>query len=138
MRRVWLWLPAALYMGLIFYLSSLANPLPVLTLHVWDKLLHATEYAALGLLLLRALKGEHLPWRTALLLALLLTSLYGASDEWHQSFVPGRDSEITDWYADTMGGGLGAVAGLLLAWVPMQIGRAQELVDDRQHRPPGA
>ena len=43
MRRLWLWLPAALYMGLIFYLSSLANPLPVLTLHVWDKLLHATD-----------------------------------------------------------------------------------------------
>ncbi|HVB37178.1 MAG TPA: VanZ family protein [Vicinamibacterales bacterium] len=132
MRRLWLWLPPALYMGLIFYLSAQANPLPLLTAHVWDKLLHAIEYAGLGVLLLRAFKGERLPWRTALLLALVLTSLYGASDEWHQSFVPGRDSEIADWYADTTGGGIGALAGFLLAWLPMQIGRAQDVLDDRQ------
>ena len=119
-------------MGLIFYLSAQANPLPLLTAHVWDKLLHAIEYAGLGVLLLRAFKGERLPWRTALLLALVLTSLYGASDEWHQSFVPGRDSEIADWYADTTGGGIGALAGFLLAWLPMQIGRAQDVLDDRQ------
>ncbi|MDE3155994.1 MAG: VanZ family protein [Acidobacteriota bacterium] len=136
MRRLWLWLPPAVYMGFIFYLSSQANPLPILTLHVWDKLLHATEYAGLGVLLLRAFKGEGLTWRTAVLLTVLLTSLYGASDEWHQSFVPGRDSEVTDWYADTTGGGLGATAGFLLAWLPMQIGRAEEVLAERERRPP--
>jgi VanZ family protein len=135
MRRLWLWLPVALYLGLIFYLSSLANPLPVLTQHVWDKLLHATEYAGLGVLLVRGLRGEGMPWRTAVLLAMLLASLYGASDEWHQSFVPGRDSDVNDWYADTVGGGLGALAGLLLAWVPMQIGRAQDVMKERDRFP---
>jgi MYXO-CTERM domain-containing protein len=41
-------------------------------------------------------------------------SFYGASDEVHQSFVPGRDSDVLDWRADTIGGA--AAAGLLLAW----------------------
>ena len=47
-------------------------------------------------------------------LALTATSLYGASDEWHQAFVPLRNSEIRDWVADTIGGAVGAV----LYWVP--------------------
>ncbi|SHE23773.1 hypothetical protein BPUTEOMOX_1817 [methanotrophic endosymbiont of Bathymodiolus puteoserpentis (Logatchev)] len=36
--------------------------------------------------------------------SLIFTSLYGASDEWHQSFVPGRMSDTQDWLADTLGG----------------------------------
>ena len=35
-----------------------------------------------------------------------MTSLYGASDEWHQYFVPGRSCEFGDWIADTAGGAL--------------------------------
>ena len=53
--RVWAWLPAVLYMGFIFYLSSLSDPLPILTRHVWDKALHVVEYGTLGALLLFAL-----------------------------------------------------------------------------------
>ena len=33
-------------------------------------------------------------------------SLFGATDEWHQSFVPGRASEVKDWVADTLGAAL--------------------------------
>ena len=46
----------------------------------------------------------------ALILAMVWASLYGASDEFHQSFVPGRHVEIADWLADTLGGGVGAAA----------------------------
>lgn len=35
--------------------------------------------------------------------AFLLSSLYAASDEWHQSFIVGRDSSVTDWIADCLG-----------------------------------
>lgn len=37
-------------------------------------------------------------------------SLYGVSDEWHQSFVAGRDSSHEDWVADT----IGAIVGVYL------------------------
>jgi VanZ family protein len=64
----------------------------------------------LGLLLYRALRGERVPLWPAIVLAALLTSTYGASDEWHQAFVPRRTSDVADWLADTIGGGTGAIA----------------------------
>ncbi len=35
---------------------------------------------------------------------IIFCSFYGVFDEWHQSFVPGRNSDVFDWLADTMGG----------------------------------
>ena len=103
-----LWLPPLVYMAVIFHLSSESNPLPEVTAHVWDKLLHVTEYSGLAFLLSRALVGEGIGWVTALAVAILLTSGYGASDEWHQAFVPLRSSDVHDWIADTLGAGMGA------------------------------
>ena len=59
-RRVSLWLPPLLYMAAIFHFSSESQPLPMLTEHVWDKLLHTIEYTGLAILLFRALDGEGL------------------------------------------------------------------------------
>ena len=39
-------------------------------------------------------------------------SLFGASDEFHQSFVPGRDTDVFDWVADTLGATAGALVWL--------------------------
>lgn len=103
-------LPALLFAALVFYLSSLENPLP--SVHVWDKALHAVEYGALGALLAWPL--AQLAPRRSFLLAVLLASAYGASDEIHQWFVPGRDADPRDWIADTLGGALGAGGALWL------------------------
>jgi hypothetical protein len=43
MRRVSLWAPPLLYMAVMFAFSAQSQPLPAVTLHVWDKLLHAAE-----------------------------------------------------------------------------------------------
>ena len=110
MRRAFLWLPPLLYMAFIFYLSSQSAPLPALTERVWDKALHLIEYSVLCLLLCRALHGEGLAALRVVLLALFLTSAYGASDEVHQSFVPERNADVRDWLADTIGAGAGAAA----------------------------
>jgi VanZ family protein len=96
-------------MAVIFGFSAQSNPVPEVTAHVWDKLLHVGEYAGLGLLFCRALIGEGLRWTTALVAALVLASAYGGSDEYHQLFVPLRDSSVRDWIADTIGAALGAV-----------------------------
>ena len=108
--RAALWLPALVYMVLIFGVSSESNPMPALTGHVWDKLLHLSEYAGLAFLLCRALAGEGLSWAIAIVIAAILTSAYGASDEVHQMFVPLRTSDVHDWFADTLGALAGAIA----------------------------
>jgi len=107
-RRAVLWLPPLVYALVIFSLSSQSAPLPELTGHVWDKFLHTIEYAGLGLLLCRACVGEGLPWVRATILAIAISSAYGASDEWHQSFVPDRSSDVRDWFTDNLGATLGA------------------------------
>jgi VanZ family protein len=96
-------------MLIVFHFSSESQPLPAVTAHVWDKLLHLIEYGGLAALVCRALLGEGLGWLAAVAGAIVAASLYGASDEWHQSFVPMRDADIHDWVADTLGGMAGAV-----------------------------
>jgi VanZ family protein len=108
------WGPVCGYAGLIFYLSAQSHPetnLPFVT-HVSDKVLHVVEYAVLGALCYRALRGSgNDAWRQqAIPAAILLASLYGMSDEVHQAFVPFRESSWLDWLADTVGGALGVAA----------------------------
>ena len=101
-------------MAFIFYLSSLSSPPEVLPITSWvhtDKVYHLAEYAILGFLLARAL-AHNLPqcfpvspWAIALLTA----ALYGASDEWHQSFVAERYPTISDWIVDVLGSTLGVI-----------------------------
>jgi VanZ family protein len=105
-----LWLPPLAYMTLVFYLSSQSNPLPEVTAHVWDKLLHACEYAALAALFGRALLGEGLRPVAAVAVAVLLASAYGATDEYHQRSVPMRSADVQDWMVDVVGSSLGALA----------------------------
>jgi len=110
LRRASLWLPPLLYAVAIFHFSSQSEPLPELTAHVWDKLLHAVEYTGLGLLVFRALTGEQLGVWSAALLTILIVSAFGASDEWHQAYVPLRTADVQDWLVDTLGAGLGVIA----------------------------
>ncbi len=115
-RKTLAWLLVVGYCGFIFFLSAQSNPLPLLTAHIWDKALHFTEYATLGALLALAFGVWDQPtngWRVAL--AILCGALYGASDELHQSFVPGRDAEVGDAVADALGTSLGVGALWLLA-----------------------
>ena len=110
-RRLWLlWTPVVAYMAVIFSVSSMAQaPLPA---QMSDKVAHTLGYALLGLLATRAVNDSAgTPMRAwHLLLALAITVAYGMSDEFHQSFVPGRDADIHDVYADAIGGLLGAAA----------------------------
>ena len=108
--RARLWVPPVVYMLLIFFLSSQSSPLPEITKRVWDKSLHLVEYGILAVLFCRALIGEGQGRLASLLLAVVLASAYGASDEWHQSFVPRRSSDVYDWLADSIGGGAGVAA----------------------------
>ena len=108
-RLVSAWLPVVLWAGLIFGLSSI--PSLGTGLGTWDlvlrKLAHATEYAVLGFLLLRAL-GSELP-------AFAAGVAYAASDEVHQHFVRGRHASPVDVAIDSVGLAIGLVVWRRLA-----------------------
>lgn len=92
-------------MGLIWFFSGRPGgdlPLP----GGWDKPAHAAEYALLGYFLARGLGG-----RRAALLGFFLAVGYSVLDEFHQSFVPGRDPSGLDLLADAFGAGVGAWLG---------------------------
>jgi VanZ family protein len=110
LRRLSSWLPPLVYMAVIFYISSLSHPFPEVTARVSDKVLHTIEYGVLAVLFMRALWREGVSWRDAALAAVVMTSLYGATDEYHQAFVPNRSSTISDWVADSIGATMGASA----------------------------
>jgi VanZ family protein len=63
-----------------------------------DKLVHFCVYALLATLICRVGRT----WRSAVV-AVLIVSAFGVTDELHQRFVPGRSPEIADWLADTLG-----------------------------------
>jgi VanZ family protein len=85
----------------IFLASSRAHVASPGITTIDDKLAHFAVYGLLGTLVCRVGSG----WRAAGW-ALLVVAGYAASDEWHQSFVPGRMTELNDWIADTSGAAL--------------------------------
>ena len=109
-RRVALWGPVAVYMLAIFILSSQPDvPLP----HgLTDKQGHSLGYLGLGITITRAcIGGLGAPVSLSRgLAAVALSVAYGATDEWHQSFVPGRTADLTDLRADATGAFLGTAA----------------------------
>jgi VanZ family protein len=81
---------------------------------IWqaDKIVHFLVFGLLATVTLRALRIES-P-RSRAVVAVLLVSLFGASDELHQYFTPGRSCDVFDWVADTLGASL--AVSLYLFW----------------------
>ncbi|NTU42507.1 MAG: VanZ family protein [Nitrospirales bacterium] len=97
-----------LYMGFIFYMSGRSHPLGVKLPYGADKVLHCAGYAFLGFLLGNALYTR--AREKTIIIGLIVATLYGLTDEIHQSFVPGRDASVYDLMADSAG----SFVGLLL------------------------
>jgi VanZ family protein len=123
-RAAWAFVPALAYAAIIFALSAQSDPFPFLPPEIFlqDKLLHAAEYAVLGGLLVPALRVAGLRPRVALLAAVVVASAFGATDELHQSFVPGRNADVADWVADTLGAAVGALVATAALRLPGRAG----------------
>jgi VanZ family protein len=145
MRVFKLWLPVTLWMGLIFVMSTdvgsatqtsrIIEPLVLwikpnasqeqfeLVHFLVRKLGHLSEYAVLALLLLRAIRRSQCStshkwsWRAAGF-ALLVAAAYAATDEWHQSFIPGRTAALTDVLIDSSGALIGLALGFFWQMLP--------------------
>jgi VanZ family protein len=97
-RRLLAWLPAIVWALVIWNLSAQSR-LPGPDGPGLDKVAHFGAYALLGWLLVRAADRSLLPLTVGAVLALL----YGATDEIHQMYVPGRSPDVMDWVADAAG-----------------------------------
>ncbi|MBN1570427.1 MAG: VanZ family protein [Acidobacteria bacterium] len=104
------WGPAILFMAIIFIVSSTPGS-DIPGLGAWDFIAkkggHLIGYALLGAAYRHALnygnrarKRHHIP-------AMCMTALYAASDEWHQTFTPGRSGSFSDVGIDIAGGIIG-------------------------------
>ncbi len=72
-----------------------------------DKVQHFSAYFILALIAWRnTFCWSNLSRLRRAILVILFCSLYGISDEWHQSFVVGRSSDVLDWLADASGAAL--------------------------------
>ena len=108
------WLPPLVWMGLIFFFSAQPS-LPSIP-GFWDllifKTLHVLAYAILTWLYLRALRGGAPTGVPVRLVSAALALAYAVSDEYHQTFVPGRNGSPMDVAIDA----LGIVGAILLDW----------------------
>jgi VanZ family protein len=97
--------------GIFIASATPANSLPNVS-DTWMSLAHFAEYLVLAILVFLAIyKRGAAPLRRPAMIAAGIASLYGASDEIHQLFVSGRNSDVLDWATDTAG----AIVGCLLA-----------------------
>lgn len=105
-------LPVIIWAGLIFVLSSIpGSKIPPLFAYQ-DVLFHIFEYAVLARLVIRALKKyyPHLKYRT-IYLTIVIGIIYAISDEFHQAFIPNRDTSVLDVSWDTLGSIIGSLYG---------------------------
>lgn len=109
-RTLSLWGPVAAWMALLFGASA-QNGVAAAAVPLADWVTHGSAYLVLGVLVARALShGFRRPLgRRGTLLAIAIATLYGVSDELHQSFVPGREATLDDVAKDFAGAAIGAL-----------------------------
>ncbi len=105
--RVYYWLPTLFWMVVIFGFSS-RPPLHVSPVAWQDFLIkkcaHVTEYFILGCLLYFSLhRTTNLTKKSIIILLIAIGLIYASSDEFHQTFVSGRDGRVRDILIDSMG-----------------------------------
>ena len=144
MQRIKPWIPALIWMGVIFIMSAMpgdvsgdqsgllvdivlwgvrllfgaeaAAALSIDTIHLLvRKGAHMAEFAVLFLCYYRALKIEGA--KRPGITALLLCACYAATDEWHQSFTEDRGPSIIDVGIDTIGSSLAWLGVCLFSWM---------------------
>jgi VanZ family protein len=90
----------------LFLQSSIGTiKIPDIGVSWFDKILHFIVFGILGLLTARGfrhstgtrMRDRFMSW------SIIICILYGASDEIHQLWIPGRFASFWDWIADILG-----------------------------------
>lgn len=113
------WLPVIALAAAITIQSHFPSPEIVPRFPFADKLLHEVVYTILAVLCYRALQqASPLSGRGApviFLTTVIIVTLFGVSDEWHQSFIATRNADMFDLLADFIGSVAGAGGYTLFA-----------------------
>jgi len=136
------WLPAIIWMAFIFYLSAQSRPMRGALSPALSYAAHFGEYAILAFLLFWAQLSRG-SWKGRLFLGLavgfVLSALYAASDEYHQSFVQGRDASPLDFTADVLGAAFALAVigrwGQPFLWRQVRYRRTVLPADPKRDRP---
>jgi VanZ family protein len=116
LRRV----PAIVVMAGIFTLSALPSNDPFLNVFEFsDKIKHFIAYFVLGLTFCLWISNGKWFARPVLwsLIVVVLCSVFGIIDEYHQSFIPGRSgNDLGDLIADFIGGFTSPFVYLAVIW----------------------
>ena len=128
-RFVLNWLPLILYCLSIYIQSANPSPEQIPSIPFVDTVLHFAAYGIMGILFYRAYQTLRIKnnIQMLMLLSMVSASLYGISDEIHQSFVPFREAEVADVIADI----IGAVSGVCLYQFLVV---SRERAECREHR----
>ena len=114
-KRIKYWLPAFAWALVIFIFSSYPTG-TASEIHWKDfivkKTAHIVEYAILSLTIYRALTLEGVGKKRAGIYSIIFSIFYGFTDEFHQSFTPGREPRLRDTVFDT----IGAVLAIYFVW----------------------
>lgn len=98
------WAPVILWAGIIFWLSSLPDLKSELKEDfILRKIAHIAEFAILTFLLFRALSREQISLIKAVIFSFIFSLLYAISDEYHQTFIEGREGALKDVGIDSIG-----------------------------------
>ncbi|PJE57519.1 MAG: hypothetical protein COU82_01515 [Candidatus Portnoybacteria bacterium CG10_big_fil_rev_8_21_14_0_10_38_18] len=98
------WLPVILWAGVIFWLSSIPDLESGLKQDfILRKIAHILEYAILTFLLIRNLLQEKLSIKKIVIYSIIFSLFYSLSDEYHQTFVLGRQGSLKDAGIDSIG-----------------------------------
>jgi VanZ family protein len=140
--RLWLvaWSPVLLWAAVIFGLSAIpGTQLPPVDVPQADKLAHLLVYSVMGALVLRGVRrnrqistqadqgdqsGRDKQWAlrpSDFAAAIVLTTLYGVSDELHQYWTPNRSPDWHDVVADALGAALGSLVFVATRWMKIRV-----------------
>ena len=107
--------PVIIIMGVIFFLSHQPGELfTPYAFHWADKLAHLIVYAVLCMTAIYAFPGRYRRSAKGMVIAvsIVFCLVYGVSDEFHQSFIPGRYPSMSDVAADVIGASLACMVWL--------------------------
>ena len=98
------WFPSIIVMAGIYYMSSRTGQELTSLFQFFSSLNwgHLVAYFVLALTFLYPLK-DRFTLKRSMVIAILLSVIYGFTDEWHQMYVPGRAPDIYDIMNDTIG-----------------------------------
>ncbi len=115
-RAYFIYIPLAVYWIILFVMTSLPSTMSI-SVGVSDKIEHFGAYGLLSVFLFLALKFQS---KYSVLsdypatFTVIIASLYGIIDEFHQLYIPGRSAEFYDWLADFSGSILAVIILRLL------------------------